>query len=47
MKLRSYQLCRWCDALWQGKRRWLWLGALLLAVVLGMLLGLMAGIILW
>lgn len=40
MKLRSYQLCRWCDALWQGRRRWLWLGALLLAIVLGMLLGL-------
>lgn len=40
MKLRSYQLCRWCDALCQGKRKWLLLSAALLAFALGILLGL-------
>lgn len=39
MKLRSYQLCRWCDALWHGRRKWLWL-ALCLAALLVSLLGL-------
>ena len=36
MKLRSYQLCRWCDCLWHGRRRWLTLGAaaVLLALTL-------------
>lgn len=40
MKLRSYQLCRWCDGLWHGRRKWLWLGGNLLALALGALLGL-------
>lgn len=40
MKLRSYQLCRWCDALWHARHRWFKLGLLLLALVLSVLLGL-------
>ena len=42
MKLRSYQLCRWCDSLWhgRGRRKWLRLGGILLALALLMLLGL-------
>jgi len=40
MKLRSYQLCRWCDALWHDKRKWFCLGAGLLLLLLMQLLGL-------
>ncbi|MBQ4580982.1 MAG: hypothetical protein IJA83_10025 [Clostridia bacterium] len=40
MKLRSYQLCRWCDALWHGRRKWLSLALCLAALLLGALLGL-------
>ena len=45
MKLQPYQLCRWCDAALQGRRRWLCLGAFLLALILSILLGL-AGLVL-
>lgn len=41
MKLRSYQLCRWCDGVWHGRRKWLWLGANALALLLSALLSLM------
>ena len=34
MKLRSYQLCRWCDSLWHGRRKWITLGAALLVLAL-------------
>ena len=34
MKLRSYQLCRWCDFLWHGRSKWLSLAGALLTVLL-------------
>ena len=37
MKLRSYQLCRWCDWLWHGRRKWLTLGAALALLALTLL----------
>ena len=40
MKLRSYQLCRWCDSLWHGRRKWLTLGAGAALLLLSLLLGL-------
>ena len=34
MKLRSYQLCRWCYFLWHGRSKWLSLAGALLSVLL-------------
>lgn len=34
MKLHAYQLCQWCDAALHARRKWLWLGANLLALLL-------------
>lgn len=42
MKLHAYQLCQWCDAALYGHRRWLWLGANLLVLLLCALLRLLA-----
>ena len=39
MKLRVYQLCRWCDAAVHGRRKWLWLAGNVLALTLSALLG--------
>ena len=41
MKLRPYQLCRWCDAAVHGRRRWLWLAANVLMLLLSAALGLL------
>ena len=38
MKLKPYQLCRWCDALWQGRRKWLTLSIAVFAHLLSLLL---------
>lgn len=41
MKLQSCQLSRWCDGAIHGRRKWLWLGANLLVLLLALLVGLM------
>ena len=39
MKLQPYQLCRWCDTVLHGRRKWLWLGANVLLLAVTALLG--------
>lgn len=45
MKLHAYQLCRWCDAALHGRRKWLWLAANLLVLLLAALMNLLAAVI--
>lgn len=45
MKLHAYQLCQWCDTALHGHRKWLWLGANLLALLLAALLRLLVPVL--
>lgn len=40
MKLQPYQFSRWCDLAFRGRRKWLWLAANVLVLLLSLLLGL-------
>lgn len=38
MKMHAFQLCRWCDAVIPGRRKWLWLAVNLLLLILSLTL---------
>ncbi len=41
MKMRTYQLCRWCDMALRGRRKWAYLAGNALILLLSLLLGLL------